>query len=79
MRLSAATLLALVASTNAHTVMSEIYIDGQAQVNHVCAHPILLIMLTTRQGDATCVRMPKYPNNATFPVNDLSSTDMACG
>ena len=31
------------------------------------------------QGDGTCTRMPMTPSNATYPVNDLSSNDMACG
>jgi Auxiliary Activity family 9 (formerly GH61) len=31
------------------------------------------------QGDAVCVRMNKNPDLWTNPVNDLSSTDMACG
>lgn len=31
------------------------------------------------QGDGTCVRMPMTPDNATDPINDLASNDMACG
>lgn len=31
------------------------------------------------QGDGTCVRQPKNPQTSTNPVEDLSSTDMACG
>ncbi|KAH7370365.1 glycoside hydrolase, partial [Rhexocercosporidium sp. MPI-PUGE-AT-0058] len=31
------------------------------------------------QGDGTCVRMPMDAHNATDPVNDLDSRDMACG
>lgn len=30
------------------------------------------------QGDGTCIRMPMTPNNATDPISDLSSEDMAC-
>ncbi|EPE09983.1 endoglucanase b [Ophiostoma piceae UAMH 11346] len=31
------------------------------------------------QGDGTCVRMPLDPPTATFPVQDLASSDMICG
>ena len=31
------------------------------------------------QGNATCVRMPITPNNATFPINNLLGDEMACG
>jgi len=31
------------------------------------------------QGDGTCIRMSMTPSNATFPINDLASNDMACG
>jgi hypothetical protein len=31
------------------------------------------------QGDGTCVRMPCYKQNATAPVTDIVSDDMACG
>jgi hypothetical protein len=31
------------------------------------------------QGAATCVRMNMTPDNATSPVEDLASNDMACG
>ncbi|KAL9079197.1 MAG: hypothetical protein Q9157_001906 [Trypethelium eluteriae] len=31
------------------------------------------------QGNATCVRMPMVPNNATFPINNLLGNEMACG
>ena len=31
------------------------------------------------QGNATCVRMPMTPKNATFPINNLLGDEMACG
>ncbi|EFX04819.1 endoglucanase b [Grosmannia clavigera kw1407] len=31
------------------------------------------------QGDGTCVRQPKDPQTSTFPLRDLTSTDMICG
>ncbi|KAL9089466.1 MAG: hypothetical protein Q9165_005787 [Trypethelium subeluteriae] len=31
------------------------------------------------QGNATCVRMPMVPNNATFPINNILGNEMACG
>jgi hypothetical protein len=31
------------------------------------------------QGDAICVRMNPDPSKWTFPLEDLSSPDMACG
>lgn len=52
-----------------------------AAIQAVSAHTLFttLFVNDVDQGDGTCVRMPMTPNNATFPVNDLSSTDMACG
>jgi hypothetical protein len=31
------------------------------------------------QGDAICVRMNPDPSKWTFPLEDLTSSDMACG
>ena len=31
------------------------------------------------QGDGTCVRQPTDPETPTFPVEDLTSSDMICG
>lgn len=43
MKVSSAALLALVASASAHTLMSEIYIDGKAQVSSLLLHHHLYI------------------------------------
>ncbi|CAK7218505.1 hypothetical protein SCUCBS95973_003511 [Sporothrix curviconia] len=31
------------------------------------------------QGDGTCVRQPTDPQTSTFPISDLTSSDMICG
>lgn len=31
------------------------------------------------QGDGTCVRMPMDPVQCTYPVDGVTSNDMACG
>ena len=31
------------------------------------------------QGDGTCVRMNQNIQQATFPISDVTSDDMACG
>ncbi|TVY46521.1 putative endo-beta-1,4-glucanase D [Lachnellula occidentalis] len=45
------------------------------------AHTVFttLFINEVNQSPGTCVRMPMTPNNATFPINDLKSDDMACG
>ncbi|TVY30209.1 putative endo-beta-1,4-glucanase D, partial [Lachnellula hyalina] len=45
------------------------------------AHTVFttLFINDVNQSPATCVRMPTTSNNATFPINDLKSDDMACG
>ncbi|PVH83536.1 lytic polysaccharide monooxygenase, partial [Cadophora sp. DSE1049] len=50
-------------------------------LNNVASHTIFtnLFIDGIDQGDATCVRMPMTPHNATFPITDLESRDMACG
>ncbi|KAF4634120.1 hypothetical protein G7Y89_g3989 [Cudoniella acicularis] len=52
-----------------------------AALQTAAAHTVFttLFVNDVDQGDATCVRMPTTPSNATFPINDLSSSDMACG
>jgi hypothetical protein len=47
----------------------------------VAAHTVFTTLFVNNvdQGDGTCVRMPMTPSNATFPVNDLESSAMACG
>ncbi|KAK0112750.1 hypothetical protein ONS95_014485 [Cadophora gregata] len=50
-------------------------------VNTVAGHTLFtnLFIDGIDEGDGTCVRMPMTPHNATFPIDDLESTDMACG
>jgi hypothetical protein len=50
-------------------------------LTQVTAHTIFttLFVNNTSQGDGTCVRMAMTPGNATFPINELNSNDMACG
>ncbi len=31
------------------------------------------------QGDGTCVRQPTDPQTSTFPIQDLTTSDMVCG
>ncbi|RDW69504.1 hypothetical protein BP6252_08524 [Coleophoma cylindrospora] len=52
-----------------------------AAVQIVAGHTVFttLFVNDVDQGDGTCVRMPRTPDNATFPINDLSSDAMACG
>jgi len=52
-----------------------------AAVQAVAGHTVFTTFFVDdiNQGDGTCVRMPMTPNNATDPVNDLASDDMACG
>jgi len=38
-----------------------------------------LFVNDVNQGNGTCIRMPWYIQNATAPVTDLTSDDMACG
>jgi hypothetical protein len=54
---------------------------GLAAISTVVGHTVFTTLFVddVDQGDGTCVRMPMTPSNATFPVNDLSSNDMACG
>ena len=50
-------------------------------ISTVASHTVFITLFVNDvgQGDGTCVRMPMTPSNATFPINDLSSNDMACG
>ena len=52
-----------------------------AALQAVAGHTVFTTFFVNdvNQGDGTCVRMPMTPNNATNPVNDLASDDMACG
>ncbi|RDL39856.1 uncharacterized protein BP5553_04196 [Venustampulla echinocandica] len=52
-----------------------------AALQTVAAHTVFTTLFVdgVDQGDGTCVRMPMTPSNATDPVNDLASSDMACG
>jgi hypothetical protein len=45
------------------------------------AHTVFttLFVNDVNQGDGTCIRMPKTPSNATYPVLNAQSWDMACG
>ena len=47
----------------------------------VAAHTVFTTFFVNdvNQGDGTCIRMPRTPNNCTDPVSDLASNDMACG
>lgn len=38
-----------------------------------------LIVTDVDQGAGACIRMPQYTTNATAPVTDLTSPDLACG
>ncbi|PMD36081.1 glycoside hydrolase family 61 protein [Hyaloscypha variabilis F] len=38
-----------------------------------------LIITDVDQGPGACIRMPQYTTNATAPVTDLTSSDIACG
>ena len=37
-----------------------------------------LIVMDVDQGAGTCLHMPLYATNATAPITDLTSPDMAC-
>lgn len=52
-----------------------------AALQKVAGHSVFttLFVNDVDQGDGTCVRMPTTPDNATSPINDLSSDAMACG
>lgn len=52
-----------------------------ATFSSAAAHTLFttLFVNDVDQGDGTCVRMPMTSHNATFPVNNLASNDMACG
>lgn len=47
----------------------------------VIAHTLFsdLIVTNVDQGAGACIRMPQYTTNATSPVTDLNSPDLACG
>ncbi|TAQ87558.1 hypothetical protein B7494_g4133 [Chlorociboria aeruginascens] len=51
-----------------------------AAVQTAIAHTIFTTLYVddVDQGDGTCIRMPLNPSTATDPINDLTSTDMAC-
>lgn len=45
------------------------------------AHTVMTTLFVDNvdQGDGVCIRMPMTPQNATFPILNLASSDMACG
>ena len=56
--------LGAIQAAAAHTIFTNFYVNGVDQGDN---------------GTAKCVRMNMTPDNASSPVEDLASNDMACG
>jgi hypothetical protein len=58
-----------------------VFITTLILIGHVYSHTLFSAFYINglAQGDGTCLREPEDALTATDPVEDLSSTDLACG
>lgn len=76
------TQLRLSRSTYAMKSTIPFFLGGLARLAAVTrAHTIFTTLYVddVSQGDGTCVRMSRTPENCTSPVSSITSDDMACG